>query len=220
MNPNLTPKQLRILTKIRDCRLSRGYSPTMAELGEELGVSKVTVFEHVEALIKKGALIRDPNKARSLEVNPSFPLPDETRPTRLPLVGSIAAGSPIEAVEDREHLDLETLFAPPGSGALGSGLGSRGGGAGRFVLRVRGDSMIDDHIADGDYVVCEQRTQVRNGETIVALVENQEATLKRFYREKNGMVRLQPANAQFEPMVHPADDVQVQGVVIGVIRQY
>ena len=191
MNPNLTPKQLKILTRIRDCRLSRGYSPTMQELGEELGVSKVTVFEHVEALIKKGALIRDPNKARSLEVNPNYPLPDEQRPTRLPLVGAIAAGSPIEAVEDREHLDLETLFAPsPGK-------------ANRFVLRVRGDSMIEDHIEDGDYVICEQR-----------------ATLKRFYREKGGMVRLQPANAGFEPMIHPADDVHVQGVVVGVIRQY
>ena len=208
MNPNLTPKQLKILTRIRDCRLSRGYSPTMQELGEELGVSKVTVFEHVEALIKKGALIRDPNKARSLEVNPNYPLPDEQRPTRLPLVGAIAAGSPIEAVEDREHLDLETLFAPsPGK-------------ANRFVLRVRGDSMIEDHIEDGDYVICEQRAAVRNGETVVALVENQEATLKRFYREKGGMVRLQPANAGFEPMIHPADDVHVQGVVVGVIRQY
>ena len=213
MNPNLTPKQLRILTRIRDIRYSRGYSPTMQELGEELGISKVTVFEHVEALIKKGALIRDPNKARSLEVNPNFPLPDEERSTRLPLVGAIAAGSPIEAVESREHLDLESLFAPP----PGRGSSSR---AGRFVLRVRGDSMIEDHIDDGDYVVCEQRTEARNGETVVALVQNEEATLKRFYREKRGMVRLQPANPTLEPMIHPADDVQIQGVVIGVIRQY
>jgi len=209
MNPNLTPKQLKILTRIRDIRLSRGYSPTMQELGDEMGVSKVTIFEHIEALIRKGAIIRDPNKARSLEINPNFPLPDEQRNTRLPLVGSIAAGSPIEAVEEREHLDLEEVFAAPGSRSTP-----------KFVLRVRGDSMIEDHIVDGDYVVCEQRSSYRNGETIVALVENQEATLKRFYKEKGGLVRLQPANENYEPMIHPQDDVQIQGVVIGVIRQY
>ena len=140
--PNLTPKQLKILTKIRDSRTTRGYSPTMQELADELGVSKVTVFEHVEALIKKGALVRKPNKARSLEVSPRLQLPDETRSTRLPLIGFIAAGSPIEAVEDREHLDLEGLFAPRSGAKQGS----------TFVLRVRGDSMIDEQIRDGDCV--------------------------------------------------------------------
>ena len=134
---NLTPKQLHILTRIRDLRIVRGCSPTMQELADELNVSKVTVFEHVEALIKKGALLRQPNKARSLVVSPEVELPDADRLTRLPLVGTIAAGLPIEAVEDRQHLDLEALFSS-GSNADGN----------TFVLRVSGDSMIDEQIRD------------------------------------------------------------------------
>jgi len=203
---NLTPRQMHILTRIRDLRLARGYSPTMQELADELGVSKVTVFEHVEALIKKGALRRQPNKARSLEVNPSVQLPDEQRNTRLPLVGSIAAGAPIEAVEDREHLDLEALFAPSGAAASHT-----------FVLRVRGDSMIDEQIRDGDFVICEKRNTARNGQTVVALLDDGEATLKKFYREGK-RIRLQPANEAYEPIW--VDRCQIQGVVIGVVRTY
>ena len=100
---NLTPKQLKILQLIRDCRVRHGYSPTMQELADQIGVSKVTVFEHVEALIKKGALTRDPNKARSLSIADGVVVPDEGRPLRFPLVGKIAAGYPIEKVEDREQ---------------------------------------------------------------------------------------------------------------------
>ena len=211
VTPNLTPKQLKILTLIRDTRLSRGYSPTMQELAEELSVSKVTVFEHVEALIKKGALHRDPNKARSLVLAPGLQLPDEQRNTRLPLVGAIAAGSPIDAVEDRQHLDLEAIFAPPGVNLA----------AKTFVLQVRGDSMIDEHIADGDYVVCEKRDTVRNGQTVVALLDTGEATLKKFYRDsKTGRIRLQPANEKYEPLFVEPDQLQIQGQVIGVIRTY
>jgi len=208
MAMNLTPKQLKILTRIRDLRLTRGYSPTMQELAEELGVSKVTVFEHVEALIKKGALLRQPNKARSLEVNPDIELPDETRHTRLPLVGTIAAGLPIEAVEQREHLDLESLFASPGKNND------------VFVLRVRGDSMIDEQIRQGDYVIIQKTATAYNGQTVVALLEEGEATLKKFYREKNGRVRLQPANEKYEPLFIDEDKIQIQGIVIGVIRAY
>ena len=207
--PNLTPKQMKILTMIRDSRLSRGYSPTMQELGDALGVSKVTVFEHVEALIKKGCLVRDANKARSLELSPDIELPDEERHTRLPLVGSIAAGSPIEAVEDREHLDLEALFSPPGSRNTS-----------KFVLRVRGDSMIDDQIADGDYVICEQRNAARAGEIVVALLDTGEATLKRYRPNRDGTVTLEPANANYEPRTVPRDQLQIQGVCIGVVRAY
>lgn len=209
---NLTPKQLRILTRIRDTRTTRGYSPTMQELADELGVSKVTVFEHVEALIKKGALVRKPNKARSLDLSPNLRLPDEERSTRLPLLGAIAAGYPIEAVENREFLDLEDLFAP---GTL-----SRGKSGKIFVLKVRGDSMIDEQICDGDYVICEQRQTARNGETVVALIDSGEATLKKFYKDGK-RIRLQPANDAYEPIwVDAAKGCQIQGVVIGVIRQY
>ena len=209
---NLTPKQLHILKRIRDLRIAQGYSPTMQEIADELDVSKVTVFEHVEALIKKGALLRQANKARSLEVNPRFALPDEQRTTRLPLVGTIAAGQPIEAVEDRQFLDLEHLFSAPTS--------TPGASAGRdviFALQVRGDSMIDEHIREGDYVVVQQRNTAHNGETVVALVEDGEATLKKFYRE-NGRIRLQPANDRYEPII--VDKCQIQGVVVGVIRTY
>ena len=206
---NLTPKQLQILTRIRAIRTTRGYSPTMQELADELGVSKVTVFEHVEALIKKGALMRKPNKARSLELTDDAQLPNEERHTRLPLVGSIAAGSPIEAIEDRDHLDLEEVFAPRGGGA-----------SSQFVLRVRGDSMIDEQIRDGDYVICEKRDSARNGQTVVALLSSGEATLKKLYKEKDGRIRLQPANANYEPLYANPDDIQVQGICVGVVRSY
>ena len=215
MNLKLTPKQQKILLLIRDCQLTRGYSPTLQELADDLGVTKVTVFEHVGALVKKGALRRDPNKARSLELSPEAGLPDEARSTRLPLVGTIAAGLPIEAVEDRESLDLEALFAPRmmGGGAM-SGAGRSGD---TFVLRVRGESMIDEHIREGDYVVCRRAETARNGETVVALLPDGEATLKKLYRER-GRIRLQPANDAFEPII--VDECRVQGVVIGVVRAY
>ena len=206
---NLTPRQLQILTKIRDYRVTKGYSPTMQQLADELGVSKVTVFEHVEALIKKGALHRDPNKARSLRLSPNLQLPDEQKSTRLPFVGTIAAGSPIEAVEQREHIDLEELFTSPHMPHDTT-----------FVLRVRGDSMIDEHIADGDYVVCQRRNTARAGEMVVAIVDNDEATLKTLYHEKNGNVRLQPANEKYAPIILDPSRVQIQGTVIGVIRTY
>lgn len=206
MNLNLTPKQLHILTRIRDFRLAHGYSPTLQELASELGVSRVTVFEHVEALIEKGLLRRRRNKARSLELTPRAVLPHEKSGSRLPLVGLIAAGRPIEAIQDTQYLDLEALFGSPRSSA-----------APRFVLKVQGDSMIDEHIRDGDYVVVEPRTTVRNGQTVVALLPNGEATLKKFYREKD-RIRLQPANPNYEPIY--VTDCRIQGVVVGVIRRY
>jgi repressor LexA len=196
----VTPRQLEILRYIRRFRDRHGYSPTMQEIGDHLGLTKVTVFEHVGALERKGLLLRGAKySARSLQVSPEFEFPEE-KPTRLPLVGRIAAGSPIEAIEDRETLDLEALFRRRRD---------------VFVLRVTGDSMIDEHIRDGDYVVCERRSQPRNGETVVALLQDGEATLKRFYREKK-RIRLQPANPDFKPIY--AREVDVQGVVVGVVR--
>ena len=204
-NRNLTPRQLQILTAIRDGSRSNGYSPTMQELADELGVSKVTVFEHVNALVKKGLLRRSPHKARSLEVTSSARFPDD-RPSLVPLAGRIAAGQPIEAIEDVEAVDLEGVFAT-----------RRGAEKPNFALQVTGDSMIDDHIADGDYVIVEPQEHPRNGAIIVALLADGEATLKRFYREK-GRIRLQPANEAYEPVY--VDSVDVQGVVVGVLRRY
>ena len=201
---NLTPRQVDVIVAIRNYRHLHGYSPTMQELADQLGTSKVTIFEHVGALEKKRVLRRDKHKARSLEIIGEQRLPDEDRPTKLPLLGNIAAGSPIEAVENREEIDLETLFHST---------------KGVYVLRVRGESMIEDHLCDGDYVVIERRDSARNGEQVVALLDTGEATLKRFYKEA-GKIRLQPANSTMQPRIVDPDRCRVQGVVIGVIRSY
>lgn len=202
---NLTPRQLDVVVAIRNYRHLNGYAPTMQELADQLGTSKVTIFEHVGALEKKRVLRRDKHKARSLEIVADEKLPDENRSTKLPMLGNIAAGSPIEAVENREELDLEQMFH------------SRNG---VYVLRVRGESMIEDHLCDGDYVVIERRDSARNGEQVVALLDSGEATLKRFYKESGGKVRLQPANSNMEPRIVDADRCRIQGVVIGVLRSY
>jgi len=203
---NLTPKQLKILQLIRDCRLAQGYSPTMQELANELDVSKVTVFEHVEALIKKGALQREANKARSLSIREDAIIPDEANPLQFPLLGKIAAGKPIEKFAQDDKLNIEEIFAPR--------IGQRGG---TFALQVDGDSMKDEGIMHGDYVIVERRETARNGERVVALLPDGETTLKTFYKEKNH-IRLQPANPEFEPIC--VTECKVQGVVIGVMRRY
>ena len=201
---NLTPRQLVVIVAIRNYRHLHGYAPTMQELADQLGTSKVTIFEHVGALEKKRVIRRNKHKARSLEIISEEKLPDENRGTKLPLLGNIAAGSPIEAVENREEIDMETLFHSP---------------RGVYVLRVRGESMIEDHLCDGDYVVIERRDTARNGEQVVALLDTGEATLKRFYKE-GGKIRLQPANSAMEPRIVNADQCRIQGVVIGVLRTY
>jgi repressor LexA len=203
---NLTPKQLKILQLIRDSRIVRGYSPTMQELADELGISKVTVFEHVEALIKKGALKRDPNKARSLSISDNAIVPDEAQPLTFPLVGKIAAGYPIEKFEQSDQLNLTDLFGPRVAQKAGS-----------FALRVDGDSMKDEGILNGDYVIIERRETARNGERVVALLPNGETTLKTFFKEGD-KIRLQPANPDFQPII--VRDCKIQGIVIGVLRRY
>jgi repressor LexA len=195
-----TPRQAEILTFVRDYIHKNGYSPTYDEIAERFDITKVTVFEHLSILEERGLVHREKHKARSLELASHLELPDQ-RPGRLRLVGRIAAGSPIEAIEDPEVVDLEELFA------------SR---EGTYLLEVKGDSMIDDHIAEGDYVVVERRSNPVNGETVVALMDNGEATLKRFYRER-GRIRLQPSNPRYSPLY--TDSAKIQGVVIGVIRR-
>jgi repressor LexA len=203
---NLTPKQLKILQLIRDCRIRHGYSPTMQELADQIGVSKVTVFEHVEALIKKGALVREPNKARSLSIADGIAVPDEARPMHFPLVGKIAAGYPIEKVEDRDELDVMEIIGPrPGRpGAI-------------FALRVSGDSMRDEGILEGDYILVERADAANNGDRVVALLPNGETTLKTFFREAD-RIRLQPANPEFKPIY--VKDCKIQGIVRSVLRKY
>lgn len=203
---NLTPKQLRILSLIRDWRVRYGYSPTMQELADEIGVSKVTVFEHVEALIKKGALIREANKARSLSIAPGIAVPDESRPLRVPLIGKIAAGYPIEKVADEEELDLGAVLGPrPGKSNS------------MFALKVEGESMKDEGILDGDYVLIERSDTAHNGDRVVALLPDGQTTLKTFFKESDH-VRLQPANPSFSPII--VRECKIQGIVRGVVRRY
>jgi repressor LexA len=198
-----TRRQLEILRLIRDFRHRLGYSPTMQEIGDQLGLTKVTVFEHVESLQKKGLLLRGAkHHSRSLQVSPDFQFADES-PTHMPLMGKVVAGMPIEAIEDRQSLDLESLFEPA---------------QGKFALQVAGQSMIDDHINDGDFVICERRSNPRSGQTVVALLADGEATLKRYYKEKD-RIRLQPANPAFKPIYVQPGSITIQGIVVGVIRK-
>ena len=204
---NLTPRQFGILQLIRDFRIVHGYSPTMHEIASELGISKVTVFEHIETLIKKGALKREPNKARSLSISDDVLVPDETHSLIFPLVGKIAAGYPIEKYPQTDQVNLVDLFGPR--------IGQQGG---TFALRVEGDPMKGEGIIDGDYVIIERRETASDGERVVALLPNGETTLKTFYHHADGRIRLQPANPDFQPII--VDNCSIQGVVLGVMRRY
>ncbi len=197
----LTPKQLAVLTFLRDYERQHGYAPTLQEAADHFEVTKVTIFEHLSVLTKKGYLKRLPHKARAVKITAQADFPDE-RPTRIPLVGRIAAGLPLDAVEDDQALDLDEMLASRRS---------------TFALQVRGESMIEEQIREGDYVIAEKTETARNGDIVVALLDNGETTLKKFYREQ-GRIRLQPANASMEPIF--VDDVKIQGVVIGVFRRY
>ena len=197
----LTPRQMDVVRFIRNFRSRRGYSPTLQEIGNHMGLTRVTVFEHVGALERKGVLTRGPkHHARSLQLCRDLVFEDEG-PTKLALLGRIAAGRPIEAIEDRQTLDLEEFVKKPSEA---------------FALRVTGDSMIGEHIVDGDYVICRRTSRPRNGQIVVALLPDGEATLKKFYRQK-GRIKLEPAHEDYEPIY--ATDVTVQGVVTGVIRR-
>lgn len=202
----LTEKQIRVLRYFRDYRRERGIAPTLDEAAQALGVSKITIHEHLNQLTKKGAIHRDKAKARAVAILHDPDAKDEPaqRSTpSIPLVGMIAAGRPIEAIEDRQDIPL-TELVPTGDRM--------------YLLRVRGKSMIEDHIDDGDLVVVERRETAADGDIVVAILDDEEATLKRFYRESNGMIRLQPANSTMEPIF--TSRVQLRGVVRGVIRRF
>ncbi len=207
MNMMLTEKQIRVLRYFRDYRRENGIAPTLDEAAQALGVSKITIHEHLKQLTKKGAIHRDRAKARAVAIlyDPDAEEVEyqENPVPSLPLLGSIAAGRPIDVLEDREDLSL-TELVPTGDRI--------------YLLRVKGKSMIEDHIDDGDLVVVERRETANDGDIVVAILEDEEATLKRFYRESNGMIRLQPANSEMEPLF--TNRVQLRGVVRGVIRKF
>jgi repressor LexA len=204
----LTRRQREIYDFIRSFVSENGYSPSLEEIGAHFQLSSVaTVHKHVQHLVEKGMLRKAWNRSRSVEpVEPVEPArPPGSGLVSLPLLGSVAAGQPIEAVEVPESIDVPRELVPKRGDA--------------FVLRVAGDSMIEDQICDGDFVIVESRPEARNGETVVALVRGSDVTLKKLYRQGR-TVRLQPANAALAPIEVPAQDVQVRGVVRGLIRRY
>jgi repressor LexA len=200
---NLTKRQKEILDFIRSYRDEHGISPTQREIREKFHLSSFgTVQKHLKRLEEKGALSRQWNRSRGISPSPAANA--QARSSReIALLGTVAAGKPIEPFPDNEAIEVP-------SSLLGKGE--------HFVLRVRGDSMVDDGIRDGDYVVVSRRPSAQNGQTVVALIRG-EATLKRYYAE-GARIRLQPANAMMKPILADARDVVVQGVVTGLIRDY
>jgi repressor LexA len=197
----LTRRQRDILAFFEQYTEEHGISPTLEEIAQHFGLNKVTIFGHVAELERKNILKRAaPGISRGLQlVGEEEPEPSEG----LTILGTIAAGAPIETLEVPEHLSFQEL-APPEKDV--------------YVLRVRGDSMIEDAIRDGDMVIVEGTHQADDGQTVVAVVPGEEATLKRYYRERGGRVRLQPANSSMDPIL--VDEVEIRGVVIGVLRRY
>ena len=205
----LTKRQKQVLDCLVNFQNKNKYSPSYEEIARSLGLASLaTVHKHIGTLERKGFVRRGYNQSRSIEV---MHLPRPVREevidravNELPLMGRIAAGKPLEAIEDRETISLSDFTRSKNV----------------FVLKVKGESMRDDHILDGDFIVVEPTQVANNGEIVVALVGGDEATLKRFYREPAGKIRLQPANSEMEPIMVPAGDVKIQGRVLGVLRKY
>jgi repressor LexA len=198
----LTKRQKQLVDYLEGYITKQGYAPTLEEIGAHFGLSSLaTIHKHLTNLEKKGLIRRKWNRSRALEV-----VPRERRATalELPLLGRVAAGAPIEALEQPDTIAVPEELVGRGE---------------TFVLRVRGNSMVKEGILDGDYIVVESRSQADNGDTVVALVQG-DATVKRFYREKAGMVRLQPQNDQMQPIIARAADVEIRGVVVAVMRKY
>jgi repressor LexA len=204
----ITRRQRQVYDFIADFVQKNGYSPSYDEIRRGLELNSLaTVHKHITNLEKKGLLRRDYNRSRSIDlVQPKGRLKQVMSLSThmvLPLVGRIAAGQPIEAVENPETISLADFVRSKEV----------------FVLEVRGESMQDEHILSGDYVLVEKTKSAHNGDIVVALVQGSEATLKRLYREGD-TIRLQPSNASMQPLIVPADAVEVQGRVIGVLRKY
>ena len=200
----LTRRQREILDFIAEQIRTQGYAPSFDEVAHRFGFrSLATVHEHLTNLERKGYIRRAHNESRAIEI---VPPKGQTGATELPLFGLVAAGEPIEAIPGDDTIAVPDDLIP------------RRGRS--YVLKVRGNSMIDDHIKDGDYLVVHERNQADNGQTIVALVHGSGATVKKFHREPGGWIRLDPANPAMSPLRIHERDIVVQGVVVGVIRKY
>ncbi len=199
----LTKRQKEVLDTIETLARDLGYAPSYREIADALGISALsTVQQHVEALQQKGFLKKSWNHNRSIEL---VERPEAPKAVTLPLLGVVAAGLPIQAVEQQETLNVPADLLARGD---------------HFVLKVRGDSMIEDGIHSDDYVICRKAETAGTGETVVALIRNDQVTLKRFYREGVSVIRLEPANARMEPIRVNAEDCEIQGVVVAVLRKY
>jgi repressor LexA len=198
----LTKRQKQLVDFLNQYISQHGYAPTLSEIGQYFGLSSLaTVHKHLRNLEAKNYIKRVHSHSRALELAPRAKQPTVRE---VPLLGVVAAGLPIEAVETEETISLpEELIRRSTT----------------FCLRVKGDSMIDEGIRDGDYIVVEERRFANPGETVVALIDN-EATVKKFYPQADGSVRLQPANANMQPIVVKEGDLQVRGVVVGLLRHY
>ncbi len=207
----LTHRQKQVLDFLAQFVEENGYSPSYQEIASGLGLASLaTVHKHVLALETKHYLKRGFNQSRSLDLSPKYQQEERRRrggtaPSfEIPLAGRIAAGTPVEAVAGRETLNLADYA----------------GDADTFALEVSGDSMIEDHICDGDVVLVERPGKIRDGDIIVALVRGEETTLKRFYRESETTARLQPANSAMLPILVPMADLEIQGRLLAVLRKY
>lgn len=198
----LTKRQKQLIDYLNDYIGEHGFAPTLAEIGEYFGLSSLaTVHKHLHNLEEKGFIKRVHNHSRALEV----PVHGHRGSARtLKLSGTVAAGAPIEAIEGNESITVPEEFVRRDD---------------TFCLRVKGDSMIEDGIRDGDYIIVEGRNTPRNGETVVALLAG-EATVKKFYREADGTVRLQPANSAMRPIMVRGGELSIRGVVVGLMRRY
>lgn len=207
----LTPRQKELLDFLAGFIETNGYSPSYEEIATGLDLASLaTVHKHISALEKKSYILRGHNQSRSVDVAPKY-LSEYRRSkngpgpsVEVPLLGRIAAGSPVEAIQTSESLNFSD-FA---------------GNSDTYALEVRGNSMIEDHICSGDFVLVQRCSNVRDGEIAVALVDGTDATLKRFYSEPNGKVRLQPANSEMQPIIVDRTAVEVQGRVLAVLRKF
>jgi repressor LexA len=203
----LTKRQKQVLDFIAHFQDENGYCPSYEEIAHGLELASLaTVHKHISALETKAYLKRGFNQSRSLELAPKY-LQEQRRNkpvAEVPLLGRIAAGVPVESVAQRETLSFAEFTANPNT----------------YALEVRGNSMIDDHICDGDLILIEKVAQARDGDIVVALIAGQETTLKRLYREPGDQIRLQPANTALKPIIVPARDVQIQGRLLAVLRKY
>ena len=196
----LTKRQKEILDYLKGYREKHGYSPTFEEIAVTFGFSsKGTVYKHVRTLKEKGFIRHAWNRTRSIEIQGNDPYD-----TLLPVLGLVSAGKPIEAVESTEEMKIPHGFIRRGN---------------HYILRVVGNSMIEECIADGDYIVVQEKRNAENGETVVALLDNSDVTIKRLFK-RDGTIELRPANDRLESLFLESDKVQIQGVVVGVLRRY